>query len=421
MDMARIEGPDSRLPGLGPGWGTRALMLGGGLLGAMAMMAITSVLPKIQADLAHGPQDSLLIKQLVGVVSLAMVVGAPLAGFLVDRIGLRFVLVTAALVYAIAGTAGLYLNGLPLLVASRAFVGLAAAAIQIISITLINTRLAPEQRPKWMGAHIAVAMIGTIIVHPLAGFLGELGWRWPFALYAVGVLMVPVALFERSSLPAALSNAPPTARSTGRQLPFAWFPFRYAVMALFVGGVSLLPMVYIPFLLRQHGMESSSLISLVLTADSLAGAIMALLYGRARRRLSTNGAFAVSFAATAVGTFIAALSPTIFGVVTGLLIFGFGVGWFVANLITAVAAKVTQAQQGRAAGLVKAAHFLSAPICITLMEPFARVHGPASAMLVVSATALLLFIVVGVRIVQERRSGNHSEPAIDTLVQPVHG
>lgn len=414
--MGRNTALETALPGLG----TRAVMLGGGLLGALALIAITSVLPKIEADLGHGPQDSLLVKQLVGVVSLAMVVGAPLAGFLVDRIGLRFVLVASALIYAVAGTAGLYLNGLPLLVASRAFVGVAAAAIQIISITLINTRLAAERRAKWMGAHIAIAMVGTIIVHPLAGFLGEAGWRWPFALYAIALLMLPVALFDRASGKApALPAGKPDPKSAQTPGLLSWFPFRYAVLALFIGGISYVPMVYIPFLLREHGIESPSLISLVLTADSIAGAMMALLYGRARRRLSANDAFAISFAATASGTFVAAISPTIAGVMTGLLIFGFGVGWFVANLMTALGAAVTQAQQGRAVGLVKAAHFLSAPICITLMEPFARAYGPANALLVVSATALILLIIIGARIIRTQRIGS-DRSAADSRMRSAH-
>jgi MFS family permease len=424
MDMGANVAPEAALPT--PTLGTRAIMLGGGLLGALALMAITSVLPRIEAELGQRPSDSLLVKQLVGVVSLTMVIGAPLAGFLVDRVGLRVVLVLSALVYAVAGTAGLYLDGLPLLVVSRAFVGIAAAAIQITSITLINTRLPVEQRARWMGAHIAVAMIGTIIVHPLAGFLGEIGWRWPFALYAVGLLMVPVALFDRSPSEAGQTLATPAkdrpdAETRRKARLLSWFPLRYAVLALFIGGISYVPMVYIPFLLRAHGMESPSLISLVLTADSIAGAIMAMLYGRARRRLSSNGAFAFSFAMTAAGTFVAAISPTIVGVVTGLLIFGFGVGWFIANLMTALGVAVSRAQQGRAVGLVKASHFLSAPLCIMVMEPFARAHGPASAMLVVSATALILLVITGARMMQTRRGGSGRPHATRPRIRPVNG
>ena len=146
-------------------WGAKAIMLCGGLMVALALSAINSVLPQIEADLAHGPQDSLLIKQLVGIVGLSMVIGAPLAGFLVDRIGARRVVITACLLYAAIGTAGLYLSS------SAGADRISPAArhrgrrrLRRRAMTMINTRLTGIDRAKWMGAHVGVAMIGSIIV-----------------------------------------------------------------------------------------------------------------------------------------------------------------------------------------------------------------------------------------------------------------
>jgi MFS family permease len=382
-----------------PGWGTKAVMAGGGLLSAMALIGIISVLPDIAADLAKGPQDGMLVKQLVGIVSLAMVLGSPLAGFLVDRVGLQRVLVLAALIYAVAGTAGLYLDGLKPLVVSRFFVGIAAATIQIISFTLINTRLSTQQRAKWMGMHVSIAMIGTIIIHPVAGLLGEIGWRLPFLIYGIGILVAITALVDRS-----LNDPSPTSKSSladgdqTKQKFLSWFPFRYMPLAFCVGAIAFLPMVHLPFLLRQHGLESTSLISLVLTADSVIGAAMAILYGRARKSYSANAAFAFSFLMTGSGSLIAALSPNSYGVIAGMLVFGFGIGWLVPNLMTSVASKVIKARQGRTAGLVKAAHFIATPICIPLMEPLARKYGPQSAMFVVATVALIMLCVMLYRI-----------------------
>src|SRR3546814_10520922 len=83
------------------------------------------------------------------------------------------------LAYILSGTAGLYVSDLPYLLASRVVLGLSAAMIQITAFTLINTRLAPAARAQWMGMHISAAMIGTILVQPVAGFIGDYSWRWP--------------------------------------------------------------------------------------------------------------------------------------------------------------------------------------------------------------------------------------------------
>src|SRR5262245_6788527 len=129
----------SAAPPPGLDFGEKVVVLIGGILAAMALTVINPILPVIEKELAHGPTDAMLIKQLFGVTTLAMVVGAPLGGFLVDRIGMRPLLLVASLVYAIAGTAGLYLSSLPLLLVSRLFLGASTACIQVMSLKLVNS------------------------------------------------------------------------------------------------------------------------------------------------------------------------------------------------------------------------------------------------------------------------------------------
>jgi MFS family permease len=170
----------------------------------------------------------------------------------------------------------------------------------------------------------------------------------------------------------------------------SWLPFRYLLLALMIGSVVFLPSVYVPFLLRRVSGSTPWVISLVLTADSVVGAGMAMVYGRARRSLTSTQVFVFCFASIALGSLIASRSPSFAGIVVGMGIYGLGVGWLLANLITSLAAKVSQERQGRAVGIVKAVHFSSAPAAIALIEPFARRYGPADALLVVSLSAFAL-------------------------------
>lgn len=380
-------------------WSTKAVMLSGGLMTSLALGAIASVLPQIEADLSRGPEDSLLIKQLVGVVGLSMVIGAPLAGFLIDRVGPRRVVGVSGLLYVLAGTAGLYLTSLTALIASRLLLGAVAAAIATTSMTLINTRLEGIDRAKWMGAHVSVAMISNILVHPIAGYLGEFGWRWPFAIYAVGL---PLALLA-TGLNHRVTQRPQTAVATQGPRLLTWFPVRFAVLAVLIGGITYIPMVYAPFLMRQMGISSPSTISLVLMGDSILGSVLAMSYGRSQRHFSVHAAFAFSFACAGTGMLTAALASSFTGVVVGMMIFGLGLGWFVPNLMNAVAQRVALDQQGRAVGLVKAAHYLAAPLCIVVVEPVAKQLGPGGAMLAAAALAFGLLILASYRIMAVRQ------------------
>jgi predicted MFS family arabinose efflux permease len=375
--------------------GTRIVILSGGFIASLALMAIASVLPQIDHALARTASDHMLVKQLVGAVALAMVVGAATVGFLIDRLGITRVLIGAAILYALAGTAGLYLGDLQSLLVSRLLVGVSAAAIQVACMTLINTRLEGGARARWMGLHISVAMLTAIFAHPVAGMLGEISWRLPFALYGMGLVLVPAALLQH----ARAVSRPEESRSDGMRTSFlSWFPLRYLLLAFAIGSLALMPSVQVPFLLREKGLLRPSAIALVLTADSFAGAIMAMLYGRARAYISAHVAFAISFATAAAGLMLAALAESVAAVIAGLLVYGLGIGWFVPNLMTTLSVRVAPGHQGRAAGIVKAAHFLSAPVSVALVEPLARSHGPASTLVVASALAIVCLLATGIKL-----------------------
>jgi MFS family permease len=372
-------------------WGIKTVMLTGGVSVTITLAALSPVLPKIDAALARTPNDSLLIKLLATIVGLTMVIGAPVTGVLVDRIGVRRILILACVVYAAAGTAGLYLESLPALIGSRLLLGLVAASIATVSMTLINSRLDASDRAKWMGGHVAIATIAGLILSPIAGLLGEISWRGPFALYALGLLLAVIAVFGVDNWRPA-HRASPAAAS---QRLWTWFPTRYALLAICIGSITYLPLVYLPFLAREAGVTSPFIISLVLLADTTLTAIMATLFGRFRRPISSQIAFASSFALTAAGMLITAMSPNFAGIIVGMMFFGTGVGWFVPNLMTAAARCVTADRQGRTVGLVKAAHYIAAPLCTVMVEPLTRHVGPKGAMMVGASISLCLLAVFG--------------------------
>ena len=405
--MANTEAPHANTA-LPLTWGMKVIMLCGGIAPGLALIGIIAVLPQIETALAQDATDKMLVKLLMTIVGLTMVIGAPLAGYLVDRFSLRSVLLTNCLIYAVAGTAGLYLDSLSALLVSRLFLGITAAGIAIIGMTLINTRLQGIDRAKWMGAHIAVTMVATIILHPAIGYLGGYGWRWPFALYALGLILAYVAAFgignERSQTQKPTSNTTLVAKKL-----IHWFPFRYAVLAFIVGSITYLPMVYAPFVIKDAGVSSPMIISMVLLADSIIGATVAMLFGWSQKYLSSRTAFLISFSFTTSGMLLVSTSSSLTGVVVGMIVFGFGIGWFVPNLMTASTKKIDAALQGRAIGLVKGAHYLAAPLAVVLVEPITRAMGPKGAMWVAATLSLLAFTAFAYRSFSSK-----AQPSINT-------
>jgi MFS family permease len=391
-------------------WGIKIIMLCGGLLTSLAMIGITAVLPQIEVALAHSAQDRMLVKLLVTGMGLTMVIGAPLAGFLVDRFGLRRVLLASCLLYSLAGTSGLYLDSLSALFASRLLLGLTAGGLITMSMTLISTRLDGIDRAKWMGANVSTTMAGTIVIHPLVGYLGEHGWRWPFALYALGLLLAVVAALgiKEDRAVRQVSNAVPKAVEKLR----GWFPFRYAFLGVAMGIISYVTMVYIPFVIRAVGVSSPTTIALIMLAESVIGAVVALLFGRSQRYLSSRAAFIISFTCTGIGALIVATASTFSVIVVGLVVFGFGMGWFIPNLMTASVKHIDTSRQGRAIGIIKGANFLAAPMGTVLVEPVTRMMGPTGAMWAVSALSFVALGAFVIRAIYSRRPFELSTPKV---------
>lgn len=371
------------------GGGLKTIVLAGGPAISLATSLVQPVLPSIEADLARGPDDAFLVKMLVGVMGIAMVIGASLTGFLVDRFGLKRILAGNYALYAVAGTAGVYLTDLHLLIASRFLLGIAASGAVTGSIIIINARMSLVQRATWLGYYNGVAQISSVVLNPVSGLLGELNWHWSFAIYGIAA---PFAFLAAVSLP---GRQPVTRDVVATPSPsfVRWFPFRFALLGLVLGTIIYIPAVHLPFLLNSLGMKNPSLISLVLTGDIIAGSIAALLYGRARRVLSEHGAFTVSVTLTGAGLLIAALAPNVTTVVIGSIFFGLGVAWFLPTLMIVVANRVATEHQGQAAGLVKGANYLGAPVAVSLTEPVTRAHGPGGAILVASILSLALSVV----------------------------
>ena len=84
----------------------RLVLLGGSMFTLLAGASIAPALPAIKAQFADHPQADLLTKLVLSLTALCIALGAPLAGWAVDRFGRRPLLVASILGTSVGGTAG---------------------------------------------------------------------------------------------------------------------------------------------------------------------------------------------------------------------------------------------------------------------------------------------------------------------------
>jgi MFS family permease len=382
-------------PRSAPDWRTKGVVLLSSVPLALAFSSVAPILPKMSRELAHTPTDQYLVKMMLGVVGIAMVIGAPLAGLLADKVSRRLILAVAGIVFTAAGFAPFILDNLPLMLVMRLLMGLAAQTAYIVGVALVAEAFEGVERARWMGICTTVAIAGGLIDMLLSGVLGDAGWRWPFLTYLVGA---PIAAFGWFALDGGACSPSPTAvPRTPRQ---GRFPIEFAALGLLIGFVTYAPSIYLPFHLAALGTVRASLISRSLMLSMSASIVASSQFGRARTWLSPRAAFSCSFAAAALGIGMIAFARSYPVVLGGLFVMGLGSGWLTPNLMASAASAAIEGQQGRALGVVKAAYSLAPAVGVTLLEPIARRVGTDGVLLltaVLAATAWLATLGAGLQ------------------------
>ncbi|MCT1452837.1 MFS transporter [Corynebacterium sp. p3-SID1145] len=134
---------------------------------------------------------------VVSVFSAARLVGAPGAGWLVDKLGSRKIylsgLVIVAVTTALVAVAQEYWHMLAL----RFLAGLGSTMFTISAQALIVKVAPPQIRGRASSTYATAFLLGNII-GPIAGAgLSFLGMRWPFVIYGIGVGLAAFVVWAR--------------------------------------------------------------------------------------------------------------------------------------------------------------------------------------------------------------------------------
>lgn len=350
--------------GLVGGRGTLVALLGASCLTAMAATAITPSLPGVARAFSDLPNAEFLAQIALTLPALVIAVVAAPVGAFVDRIGARKVLLGCALLFALAGSAGLYAWSLPMLLASRALLGLAIAGMSTGTLALIGDLYSDDGRHHIVGLQGAAASFGGMVFLTLGGLLAAMNWRLPFATY---LLSLPLLVLFLLFLPRKMPKNPVSQQSTESQR-VEWGMVILAYVSAFLGMILfyVIP-VQLPFHLAAHGLTEPALTGYALSLCTFAGGVSATLYSRIRRHMSPPSIIALAFALVAVGQFLA-VSGDYGAVLAGMAIAGTSTGLLLPTVNGLVLTSTPANKHGRFTGGVASALFLgqfAAPISAT--------------------------------------------------------
>jgi MFS family permease len=375
------------------------LLMAGSCLPVMGGLMIAPVLPEIQRHYSEVPGVEFWAPIALTIPALFIAILAPFAGAIVDRLGRRRPLVIALVLYAAFGVAPLWLDSLHSIIVSRAGVGVAEAVIMTVSTTLIGDYYDGERRSKLLALQVTWVAISASLFLLVGGFLGEWGWRAPFWVYGISLLIAPLAhiyLWEPER-----KRRPGGDREPAIGVDAAALSFR-PLLLLGICGITLITIitfyvvpVHLPFLLNGLGIQSSRTIGVILGLSAVTKVIGSLIFHRLNIiGVTTPRLMALSCALSGLGLLVLAAATTMNEAAAGALINGFGGGLLIPTLLTWNMRTLPLERRGLGTGAWTASFFLAQFVNPIVVLPLARIAGGRAA--AVHLFGLMLMVLTGI-------------------------
>jgi MFS family permease len=344
-------------------------------MSVLGAVLLTPVIPQLIAQFGTDP----LVLLIISAPALMIAVFAPFAGQIADRVGRKNLLIATMFVYAIVGTAPVWLPAeLPLILISRLLVGICEAGIMTCCTTLIGDYFSGDRRNRYFGLQSVFTTISATIFLLLGGLLGASGWRTPFFIYGISALIAIPMFFliwepKKTEEAIAAARAQATARIPWRLLALP------LVVTLFGGFAFFVVLAEPPVIYAALGLTDAQAIGPISAAASLATAILAFLFARLAK-LGAKVLLPIAFGAMAVGyviVWVAAGAGSLPGVIAGVLIASAGTGLLLPTLVAWAVGRIPFVSRGRSTGVWTAAFFLGqfvTPLVIGAIQGALRIE-----------------------------------------------
>ncbi|BFM05136.1 MFS transporter [Halioxenophilus aromaticivorans] len=319
-------------------------------LTVMGAVLLAPIVPQLMAEFGHVPNANYWVPLLLSLPAICIALGAPVAGWLADRVGRRRLLIMAMAVYGVCGVAPILTNSYWTIFGLRIGVGVCEAIVITCSTTLIGDYFKGDQRDKWLGSQAALASFSAMCLFPVAGFLGQnFGWKGPFALYATSfIFMLGVVLFTWEPD----SSLNPEAESSAPKEPLPWKHLLVVCFFTVVGGILFYILQFqMSSALAQFDIQSATTTGLLLSLASIGVPLGAIFYRFAHRKLSTKALLTLEFGILGVGFICMSHAPNYPMFVAAGLINQFGAGMLLPTLLTWAVSPLAHSIRGKGTGI----------------------------------------------------------------------
>lgn len=359
------------------------------LLSMMTMMsnvAIITSLPHFSEHFPHQPNIELLSRLMITVPSLSIALLAPFLGHLLQPLKRKSALTFALLLFAASGSAGLYLETMDALLASRALFGVAVAILMILTTSLVGDYFEGRARHKFMSFQSAFISFGGLLLLLCGGLLSDISWRYPFGIYLIGVLYIPLVWLFIIEPKNIVHTAPETVEA-GSLLPV--YALAFLLMLIFY----VLP-TQMPFLMINGFGASGALTGVIIATAFIFNALGALTFAKLKKRFTFATIYTAGLLLISIGFVLISLVNDVHYFFGTSAIMGFSGGLMMTNVTAWMLSKTQQSSRVKSSGYLGSAFFMGQFFSPILSHPLVMEVGVQHFFFIAGCALLFMSISV---------------------------
>jgi len=314
------------------------------LAGTMGVSLITPVLPSI-IDAFNITKSQ--VSWVIIAYTLPGLLFSPFHGAMSDKWGRKAVLVPLLFLFGIAGFLSGFAETFGQLLVLRFLQGIGGSGIFTLNHALVGDLYRGKTRMQIMGINAAMINIGTAIFPIMGGYLGGMGWRYPFHLYILAVAVGFLILFKLENM-----AIPPKQSMSGyMKQAFAsirhWKIIRLYILSFTTFLITFGAMIaYLPLLMSDKFGSSPFSIGLVMACGSLSSALISANIGRLGRFVPANFMVATAFGLYTIAFGWIIMTHSAWHLLLISAMFGFGQGLNIPNVQTILVSSAPEEVRG---------------------------------------------------------------------------
>lgn len=329
---------------------------------SMSNVAIVTMLPHLKDYFKNVDNIEFYSRLMLTLPSLVIAFLAPILGHFIFRFGKKKSVLIALFFFSLFGSSGLYLDSIENLLISRAFFGLCVATLMIVSTSLVGDYFKEQDRHKFMGYQSAFMGVGGIFFVMGGGFLSDISWRFPFAIYLIGLILLPMVFFNLKEVKIE-TDKKEEIRQISSNILFVYFLAFFFMLIFFI-----LP-TQIPFLIIEKFHASGSLAGTIIATAFFCNALGAITFSKLKTKFNFPTIYLI-------GIFLMATGFSLIGLITNVHYFfftspilGFAGGIMMTNVTAWMLSKTNHEKRVKSSGYFTSSIFLGQFLSPVVFHP----------------------------------------------------